>query len=76
MTEAQIMEEIQRLTADYIQHTRYTLFTFEHQKYWDVYDMYTAKTPQQIMNHLCQKHQFGFYGLKLKHEVLVMNRTP
>lgn len=79
MTDAQerILEQIKQLTVAYIQHNRNSIFTSEHLKYWDVYDIYNnAQTPQQVVNYLHQPHGIIPFESFQRHEVLVMNRTP
>lgn len=77
MTESEIMEEIQRLTLAYMQHNDEAFFTSEHLKKAIVFDIYQqARTPQQVINYLHQKHGIIPYTNTPRHQVLLMNRTP
>ena len=77
MTEAQIMQEIKRLSDDYLAHCNITLFSDEHLKSLIAFELlHQAPTPQRVIDELHKKHGFGTYKHLLKHQVLVMNRTP
>ena len=77
MTETQVMAIIKRLSFDYLWHCKDSFFKHEHVKSTIASELYyQANTPQKVVDELHKKHGFDPYQHLLKHQVLVLNRTP
>lgn len=77
MTETEVMATIKQLSFDYLWHCNDSFFKHEHVKSTLAFELcYQASTPQKVVDELHKKHEFEPYRHLLKHQVLVLNRTP